>query len=309
MATVRRVAASNVLTVLAFAMTGPLLVVELAQRGWSATAVGAFAEDCLATLPDDDPLRPRQRLHEDAARGELQGLDAAIAQPPLTHEAQGFYRAFYDPCAPRALAAGWATRAAISAGGDLRALTEAPTTELAASFMSGWTDNADLTRHAALDPRPGLWGAANPALAEAADAQEALDRARAWTATLDAEEVALRDAAADAGDELLDGLGLVPRFRQEALVARARRALIDDQPAIAEAFLQLAHDAARPDANSPSVAILRAEAELRQGRARAALDALHPVVDRPAARPAAEIIADLAVLQGLDRHGDSKEDP
>ncbi|MFN8925945.1 MAG: hypothetical protein ACK5WM_10360, partial [Rhodospirillales bacterium] len=61
MATVRRLAASNVLTVLAFAMTGPLLVVELAQRGWSATAVGAFAAGPFLAIFLGAPLGPWSR--------------------------------------------------------------------------------------------------------------------------------------------------------------------------------------------------------------------------------------------------------
>jgi len=64
MLAVRRIAASNVLTVLSFAMAGPLLVVDLAQRGWSATAVGAFAAGPFLAILLGAPFGPalRRRL-------------------------------------------------------------------------------------------------------------------------------------------------------------------------------------------------------------------------------------------------------
>jgi MFS family permease len=84
MATVRRLAASNVLTVLAFAMTGPLLVVELAQRGWSATAVGAFAAGPFLEIFLGAPLGPWIRSRLGPLGAHRLGLGLATAGAAVT---------------------------------------------------------------------------------------------------------------------------------------------------------------------------------------------------------------------------------
>jgi hypothetical protein len=50
------------------------------------------------------------------------------------------------------------------------------------------------------------------------------------------------------------------------------------------------------------------EAQLRTGHTREALDCIQPLLAAyPAATGLNEVLGDLAILQGLDRYGDSKE--
>lgn len=89
MAAVRRIAASNVLTVLGFAMAGPLLVVELAARGWNATAVGAFAAGPFVAIFLGAPLGPRIRARLGALGAHRLGLALATAGAAVTAASPG----------------------------------------------------------------------------------------------------------------------------------------------------------------------------------------------------------------------------
>jgi hypothetical protein len=139
----------------------------------------------------------------------------------------------------------------------------------------------------------------------------ARDEARRMMDALDAWRSQLSESASDDGRALLGDLRLVERFRQEWLVARARQALLNERPRQALALLQLARDVSDPGVgpqNTPDLLALTAEAELRNGHTREALDALQLVYDaHPEVFGLRELVGDLAVLEGLDRRGDSKE--
>ena len=61
-------------------------------------------------------------------------------------------------------------------------------------------------------------------------------------------------------------------------------------------------------ANAPALYVLLAEARLKTGRTRQALDALEPLTARvPTVASAKELVGDLAVLESMGRVGDSKE--
>jgi hypothetical protein len=140
--------------------------------------------------------------------------------------------------------------------------------------------------------------------------------AREEVASLDAglsswRESIVVDATAE-GLAILDDLQLIGRFRQEYLTTRARYALLEARPRQALAYLDAARDPSDPSAgaaNSPIFWALLAESQLRTGRAREALDALQVLSGaHPEVLGLREVVGSLAVLRGLDRAGDSKEE-
>lgn len=256
----------------------------------------------------------RMAHHQAALSGDPEPLRSAATAPMLTTQDGDISRRWFDPCVHHSLA-----RAATDALGDDPATTLRGWTDPAASLFAPWLDPADLT--AQLSAAPENLGAAStrieaalglPALASSSDDA---DQERAQIRALDARLNALRadlldDASADAA-ALIEQIGVIDRLRTEVLVARARRDLRAGRPNRALAALSLARDVTTrtiSPSNSPSLLALLAEANLRTGRAREALDALQALTaERPEATGAREIVSDLAVLQGLDRRGDSKE--
>jgi hypothetical protein len=116
----------------------------------------------------------------------------------------------------------------------------------------------------------------------------------------------------DDGAELLDGLNLAGILRSRFLLALARYALVADHPRQALAVIQMAMDLENPrkigPLNPPGFFAATAEAQLLAGHTREALDALQVLSDAyPELAGVDEVVGDLAILQGLDRHGDSKE--
>ena len=143
------------------------------------------------------------------------------------------------------------------------------------------------------------------------DAQAAKEEVRAMDAILDATRARLEKTADPDGLALLQQLEPLARLRQEVLVERARRDLRAGHTQRAYATLLLARDVTERGigvANGPALFALLAEANLRAGRSREALDALQPLVAvLPEAAATREIVSDLVVLEGMDRTGDSKE--
>jgi hypothetical protein len=104
----------------------------------------------------------------------------------------------------------------------------------------------------------------------------------------------------------------VQQYQSRVLLAWARQALDQNRPHEALAFAQIAIDVERSreitPVNAPGIFAVLAEADLRTGRTRESLDALEVLSSRfPEVEGLDETIGDLAILQGLDRHGDSKE--
>ena len=117
--------------------------------------------------------------------------------------------------------------------------------------------------------------------------------------------------AGQPGAALLAELDIAQRQRAMWVTLRADVLLSLGRPDLALAILEPAVDVAHPEVgarNPPMLYGLLAEARLRSGRGRLALDALRPLVERSASvTPLAELAADLVVLRGIDRQGDSKE--
>jgi hypothetical protein len=265
-----------------------------------------------------DPFAARRVLHRRARDGMPEDLVGSMIGPFLIEPADGFEREFYDPCALRTLADLWRVRA----GAGHPSWEDAPAAwadaGLAGLLFAPWLVPDDL--RGAKAPAPGLIGARSPSLAAlgipvdlpATDAVDgARDEARQLAAIVDAWQQNLEGNASADGKALLHDLDLFDRFAQDWLVVRARYALANQHPRQALAYAQLAIDPTSSDvgvANSPAAYAVLARALVANGRSREALDALTPLSDAlPETVGVREQVADLTVLEGLDRLGDSKE--
>lgn len=280
---------------------------------------GALSGEGLPTQSQVDslaegPLKERLQAHLLVIEGAPPtALQRAATRPMLKIQDQDFERAWFDPCVHATLAHHMG-----------RSLGPEPSKALAgwrgleASLFSGWLDPSDLRGQLQAGPTPsGTSADLHDALglsivpASTDDAQPALEEAREATRRLDdLRASALRGASADRAS-LVQDLGVIERFRTEMLVNRSRADLLGDRPRRAQATLTLVRDVTErgiSPLNSPSLFVLLAEANLRTGRTREALDALQPLsTARPETVGVREFIGDLSVLQGLDRDGDSKE--
>ena len=270
-----------------------------------------------------DVYGKRMALHR-AARtsGALDGLLAAAVQPLIVEPVGDFERTFFDLCLHRTLADHWTNRTAMSLGGEgWRAMAGFSDLGLAGSLFAPWLHAGDLDSELRVADIPGVIGARAPSLrrlgvgtnphagddpVSAGEEVASLDRGLAdWRASLS-------EGASDEGLAVLEDLRLIERYRQEYLTTRARYALLEERPRQALAYLEAARDPSDPTvgaANSPVLGALLAEARLHAGRAREALDALHVLSGtHPEVLGLREVVGSLAVLRGLDRTGDSREE-
>lgn len=321
----------------AWAARGPLPPGAAAIAAWSAWCGDGDPDAWAARVPAGDPgaeLVARLSIAPDSwaspvdeATARLAAHHAALSTDPLAPwdrpdapvlEIPGDPpRVWFDPCfhqvasvhAERVAVGGsWVDAAAGWAAGDLRGVLFAP-----------WLTGDDLKAEAGPTSSPGTWGADSPVvhglLDEAGlpgatdDPQAAREQARVLTERLTQRAGALEATAAPDGQALLIELGLAEHWRQQWHLAQARRALAADRPQQALALAELGTDfSAEPGpGNPPGLYAVRAHALLRLGRTREALDALHPLRPHRGVAQLEEVLGDLAVLEGLDRDGDSKE--
>lgn len=144
------------------------------------------------------------------------------------------------------------------------------------------------------------------------DPQAASDLVAALDATLDPWLRATLASGDPGAVELFGDLRLVERARARWLLAFARADLHGDRPRRALTFARLAVDLSAPrevsPVNHPGLFATMAEAQARSGYHREALDALAPLsLHRPDLVGLRELLGDWAILVGLDRHGESKE--
>jgi hypothetical protein len=123
---------------------------------------------------------------------------------------------------------------------------------------------------------------------------------------------AAKAAAGAPGLSLLQELRLVSLYRGHALAGYASRLLDAGQPRSARAAALMALDAGHGRRigalNPPLLFAALADADLRLGRSREALDMLAPLKEvHPGILGLQETIGDLVVLEGMTRLGDSKE--
>ena len=282
-------------------------------RGWFHRAGGATDDDVRAAAevladssagnvppPEGNFWLQRVQAHLDArAMGDAGELADGATRPVLREHADDHERVFHDPMAHRTLAA--THRATAGQASGLQAL-----------LFSGCPTLDDLKAEGC---EPDLTFSALGLETGTADTDDA-EAARAWVRALDAVldpwAAELEDEAGDEGRELLGQLRLVPGFRAQVLLDRARSALLAAHPRQARAYAQLALDLEHPrevsPINAPGLYAALAEANLRTGHTREALDALQVLSDLlPTVSGVDELVGDLAVLEGLDRQGDSKE--
>jgi hypothetical protein len=285
-------------------------------------------------LLGEAPAGPdRLALWREAAGGQrTDELLAALAQPWLEEKAGDVTHRWWDPVGYAALAAAWSQRAAPF----VDAPPEPAPGALERALFAPWLDAADLAvaRQRQTPPTPcesawhrclrapsagealtadnpaptrlgpDLWTRAGMTDGEAARGagRRVREALTAWSGTLEGRP----------GGAVVRDLGLADRLRQRWAVDTARALLLDRRCEAAQALLEPAMDVTSRGpgpANAPSLFTTLAHARLQCGRTREALDVLQPLLQvHPEVRTAYEVVADLAVLRGIHRLGDSRED-
>ena len=250
----------------------------------------------------DNPLVDRFLLHR---RLRSEGAIQVPLGPLLVEQAATYVRELHDPQVHWTLAAGYASRAVHPPEG-------LPT------LLFGHC----LTQADAVDDRgsDGVRCAVSAASALGVDADpgpeddpaRAREIARSITEALDRWQNGRLLTSSPDGQALLRDLQLIDKLRAQILLGLGRDALLNDHPHQAVAYIETGLDKSNPRAitpvNAPSMFVVLAEARLLTGRTREALDALQVLTKAyPEATGVDEIVSDLAILQGLDRQGDSKE--
>lgn len=300
------------------------------QVAQAAALVSSAAPGQPISGDDLPPLVLRYNQHLIVrASGDIGDLALVMDQPLVTEleprpDGSQLERAFYDPQLLRTLAIAYDVQAAQALGGQdaLQSLGQAPADSLAAVLFGPVPTNSELRSEASrAADAPRTLGASGPALAALGldselpatdDADWARTQVRQLDGSLDAWAAAAREGATPDALALLDELQLVRIFRSRVLLALGRKALLSDHPWQALAFAQLALDLESSrginHVNHPGLGAIIIEAHLRTGHTREALDAIQPLLDAyPALTGLDEVLGDLAILQGLDRYGDSKE--
>jgi len=206
---------------------------------------------------------------------------------------------------------------------QIEKLTGQPSSPLARIIFSSSWSAADADAQASADPSGRTMGPGGPTLdalglvralppEDDGEVEWARQRVRDLDEALDGWQKPAADAASPDGASLLADLDLVGVYRSQVLVAWTREALLADRPHVALATAQLALDASSArrvgPRNTPELFALLAEANLRTGRTREALDSLQPLQSAfPLVHGLDETIGDLVILEGLGRLGDSKE--
>ncbi|NCG22310.1 MAG: hypothetical protein GWP91_25110 [Rhodobacterales bacterium] len=260
----------------------------------------------------DSPLAERLRLH---ATPEATALIAASLSPliALPATADTPEHRFWDPCVHDALRRYWEQATQADLGPQGVAAWEGQ--ELGGRLFAPWLTSAHLQQdNAAQRPLGASSGVALGITAELTstfdDAQAAREESRLLTAALDEAMIQLQAAASTDGKALLLDLGLAEQWRQRWHLVRARQALDAGRHRQALAYTDLGRQFSEPvgPLNPPGLLVVSAHAQLKLGHTREALDTLHSLRKTvPEIVGLIEVIGDLAVLQGLDRTGDSKE--
>ena len=249
----------------------------------------------------ENPLAERFNLHQ---KLRTEG-SAGVPTTPLVREHVGEYvRELFDPQLHWTVSAAYASAEPVEEG-------------LAALIFGHCLTPSDLAENrgtqgvrCAVQTSWALGVDAEPS--DSDDPDHARQVARAITEALDTwQNQRLRTANAD-GQALLRDLQLIDKLRAQILLGLARDALKNHHPHQAVAYIETGLDKSNPreisPVNAPAMFAVLAEARLLTGHTREALDALQVLTKAyPEAAGVDEIVSDLAILQGLDRQGDSKE--
>jgi hypothetical protein len=235
------------------------------------------------------PLPPGATL--DIVRGHLAELSVRASRPVVS---EGNAR-LWDPQVHASLSRAWSAAAGTP-----------PTAGSAeAELFSG---------HLALDVAfpVGTTPAARVADAPANEVDPCEDAVRALDAAVDPWAASLAGSASDEGRALLHDLRLVEGARARRLadegVAALRAGRHNCARAVASAAIDLADPRTVGPVNHPVLYATLAAADLRAGRTREALDALEVLrAGFPDVQGLDETVEALAVLEGMTRSGDSRE--
>lgn len=246
----------------------------------------------------DAALDARVALHQELRKGngDLTALLAVSGRPmleePVSADAADGRRPLWDPLLHHTLAQFWA-----------RGVADGYPAGLGATLFTG-----------GLDPADGSPGATLAKLGLPLPASDDTDACREVIRALDRELDTWKadPKISDEARALLTELRLVEGLRARALIDWGVDALSADHPRCALAMAEMALDHEAPRAitpiNSPTLYAVMAQANLRTGHTREALDALQVLVGTyPEVTGLDETVGDLAVLEGLDRTGDSRE--
>lgn len=249
----------------------------------------------------EHPLVARKRQHAAVIAGAepLPGLLDALATPVVSERVGSATREFWDPWAHHTLAA-WYTQLPSGTPPPAPIPGDLGDRLFSATLLPGVLDTSTF---AAL----GI----PPVPPEHDDAQACRESVRAFDAQLDAWALSATAGLPEDGRALLSDLRLVPVARARVLEALAVEAL-PTAPNCALAYVLLAQDHADARAinpvNSPTLFAVLATAQLATGHTREALDALEPLASAfPEIHGLDETVGDLAILQGIHRTGDSRE--
>lgn len=150
-----------------------------------------------------------------------------------------------------------------------------------------------------------------PELGPSDDPESLREAVKQFDARLDAARADRTSTASADARALINSLSPFQALRSDLFVAESRNLLNAGRYRQAATLLRLAHDPGDRGlsvTNSASMYALSAQASLRSGRPREALDHLHPIREQSANVPTIRaIIEDLVVLQSMGREGDSKE--
>ena len=254
-----------------------------------------------------EPIQQRLAAHRAARDARDVGNLWSLAATPLWTEPLGSgERRLYDPFFYRTVH--WALA------------VDAPAEGPQALVFSGCLTTQDAQVEAQAPTATPELGCALAALARLGvappndedDPQAASDLVAALDAALDPWLRAALASGDPGAVELFGDLRLVERARARWLCALARADLQADRPRRALTFARLAVDLSAPrevsPVNHPGLFATMAEAQARSGYHREALDALAPLsLHRPDLVGLTELLGDWAILVGLDRHGESKE--
>jgi tetratricopeptide (TPR) repeat protein len=269
-----------------------------------------------------DVFGRRMHLHRRVrVAGEAEALVAASTQPLVVERGDGADRSFYDPCLHLTLAQHWITRAGNSLGATgAGAMVTFHNHGLAGRLFAPWLSPGDLVAEQRAGSDFRVLGARTPSLRKLGvgtnphagdDVSSAVAEVASLRQGLEGWSTWLKESGQADGLALAQDLRLLPVFSQRWLITRARAALLEDRPEQAETYLNAALNPEDPSvgpSNPPELYALIAEARLRQGRAREALNALQELVRlHPEAIGVREAVANLVALRSMGRGADSKE--
>lgn len=239
---------------------------------------------------------PIWHAEADLRSGQLTALPtlrAAAAQPAWTEPVPGGERRLYDPRVHESLAVAYAASAGHLEAAELDLFGD--------HFFAGTNLPAHELATLGLPPLPST---------DDADACRAT--VGALDAVLDPWEASMEAGLTADGLALVHDLDLVGGTRARLLTRLALGELDRDHPACAVALVLDALDTSSArhvgPLNPPTAYAVLAAAEVRLGHVREALDALQPLAEPfPETAGLREVTGDLAVVLGMDRIGESRE--